>query len=147
MCFLQYLFFASISFVRFLNLYNYWLYMRKRTNHTILFHFVQLSQHPVPRQLQIPWILLLQPCPAKQSPQRVHNSRAYVMYSYSICLVLFDMVELMLTQKAQIDQTMMHDIMLQAIPPMSLSPPGGLNHWAFHNTLLKHVNRHKHLNT
>ncbi|XP_061089614.1 uncharacterized protein C21orf58 isoform X2 [Conger conger] len=36
-----------------------------------------------------------------------------------------DMVELMLMQNAQMHQIIMHNMMLKAIPPMALSPPGG----------------------
>ncbi|XP_027130954.1 uncharacterized protein C21orf58 homolog isoform X2 [Larimichthys crocea] len=39
-----------------------------------------------------------------------------------------DMVELMLMQNAQMHQIIMHNMMLKAIPPMALSPPGGLSH-------------------
>ncbi|KAK6483242.1 hypothetical protein HHUSO_G14687 [Huso huso] len=35
-----------------------------------------------------------------------------------------DMVELMLMQNAQMHQIIMHNMMLKAIPPMALSPPG-----------------------
>uniref|UniRef100_UPI003AAD09C5 uncharacterized protein C21orf58 homolog n=1 Tax=Centroberyx gerrardi TaxID=166262 RepID=UPI003AAD09C5 len=38
-----------------------------------------------------------------------------------------DMVELMLMQNAQMHQIIMHNMMLKAIPPMALSPPGGPN--------------------
>ncbi|KAM3870973.1 uncharacterized protein C21orf58 homolog [Diretmus argenteus] len=43
-----------------------------------------------------------------------------------------DMVELMLMQNAQMHQIIMHNIMLKAIPPMALSPPGGPSHSATH---------------
>uniref|UniRef100_A0A673B8N1 Zgc:112416 n=1 Tax=Sphaeramia orbicularis TaxID=375764 RepID=A0A673B8N1_9TELE len=36
-----------------------------------------------------------------------------------------DMVELMLMQNAQMHQIIMHNMMLKAMPPMALSPPGG----------------------
>uniref|UniRef100_A0A3Q1I3R2 DUF4587 domain-containing protein n=1 Tax=Anabas testudineus TaxID=64144 RepID=A0A3Q1I3R2_ANATE len=43
-----------------------------------------------------------------------------------------DMVELMLMQNAQMHQIIMHNMMLKAMPPMALSPPGGPSHYATH---------------
>ncbi|XP_038585544.1 uncharacterized protein C21orf58 [Micropterus salmoides] len=39
-----------------------------------------------------------------------------------------DMVELMLMQNAQMHQIIMHNMMLKAMPPIALSPPGGPSH-------------------
>ncbi|XP_071373526.1 uncharacterized protein C21orf58 homolog [Centroberyx affinis] len=47
-----------------------------------------------------------------------------------------DMVELMLMQNAQMHQIIMHNMMLKAIPPMALSPPGGPSHSATHTAYL-----------
>ncbi|XP_076605182.1 uncharacterized protein C21orf58 homolog [Chaetodon auriga] len=41
-----------------------------------------------------------------------------------------DMVELMLMQNAQMHQIIMHNMMLKAMPPMTLSLPGGPSNWA-----------------
>ncbi|XP_070834678.1 uncharacterized protein C21orf58 homolog [Chaetodon trifascialis] len=41
-----------------------------------------------------------------------------------------DMVELMLMQNAQMHQIIMHNMMLKAMPPMTLSLPEGPSHWA-----------------
>uniref|UniRef100_A0A672I122 DUF4587 domain-containing protein n=1 Tax=Salarias fasciatus TaxID=181472 RepID=A0A672I122_SALFA len=43
-----------------------------------------------------------------------------------LCVFVLDMVELMLMQNAQMHQIIMHNMMLNAMPPMVLSPPGGL---------------------
>ncbi|XP_008275166.1 uncharacterized protein C21orf58 homolog [Stegastes partitus] len=48
-----------------------------------------------------------------------------------------DMVELMLMQNAQMHQIIMHNMMLRAMPPMALSPPGGSHHCAPHSTYLE----------
>nr|XP_046269212.1 uncharacterized protein C21orf58 [Scatophagus argus] len=45
-----------------------------------------------------------------------------------------DMVELMLMQNAQMHQIIMHNMMLKAMPPMSLSQPGSSSHCAHPNT-------------
>ncbi|KAK2891953.1 uncharacterized protein C21orf58 isoform X2 [Channa argus] len=47
-----------------------------------------------------------------------------------------DMVELMLIQNAQMHQIIMHNMMLKAMPPMSVSPPGGPSHYATHSSCL-----------
>nr|XP_020469711.1 proline-rich protein 29-like isoform X1 [Monopterus albus] len=47
-----------------------------------------------------------------------------------------DMVELMLMQNAQMHQIIMHNMMLKAMPPMALLPPGGSSHYATHNVYL-----------
>ncbi|XP_051244803.1 uncharacterized protein C21orf58 isoform X1 [Dicentrarchus labrax] len=47
-----------------------------------------------------------------------------------------DMVELMLMQNAQMHQIIMHNMMLKAMPPMALSPPGGPSHCAHPTTYL-----------
>ncbi|KAM4625285.1 uncharacterized protein C21orf58 homolog [Polymixia lowei] len=63
----------------------------------------QLPQQPLITQIPPP-----QPCPVPRSGS-----------------VKEDMVELMLMQNAQMHQIIMHNMMLKAIPPMALSPPGG----------------------
>uniref|UniRef100_A0A3Q3KA73 DUF4587 domain-containing protein n=1 Tax=Monopterus albus TaxID=43700 RepID=A0A3Q3KA73_MONAL len=50
-----------------------------------------------------------------------------------------DMVELMLMQNAQMHQIIMHNMMLKAMPPMALLPPGGSSHYATHNVYLGQV--------
>ncbi|XP_041809961.1 uncharacterized protein C21orf58 [Chelmon rostratus] len=47
-----------------------------------------------------------------------------------------DMVELMLMQNAQMHQILMHNMMLKAMPPMSLSLPGGPSQWGSTTTYL-----------
>ncbi|XP_067335968.1 uncharacterized protein C21orf58 isoform X1 [Channa argus] len=53
-----------------------------------------------------------------------------------------DMVELMLIQNAQMHQIIMHNMMLKAMPPMSVSPPGGPSHYATHSSCLGQVGTH-----
>ncbi|XP_044023200.1 uncharacterized protein C21orf58 isoform X2 [Siniperca chuatsi] len=48
-----------------------------------------------------------------------------------------DMVELMLMQNAQMHQIIMHNMMLKAMPPMALSPPGGPSQCTPHTTYLE----------
>uniref|UniRef100_A0A667XXF7 Zgc:112416 n=1 Tax=Myripristis murdjan TaxID=586833 RepID=A0A667XXF7_9TELE len=48
-----------------------------------------------------------------------------------------DMMELMLMQNAQMHQIIMHNMMLKAVPPMALSPPGGHMHSSMHTTYLR----------
>lgn len=57
-----------------------------------------------------------------------------------MCILYVDMVELMLMQNAQMHQIIMHNMMLKAMPPMAMSPPGGPSHCAPPTTYLVHTN-------
>uniref|UniRef100_A0A3B5B337 DUF4587 domain-containing protein n=1 Tax=Stegastes partitus TaxID=144197 RepID=A0A3B5B337_9TELE len=99
----------------------------------------------------------LPPPPAPMAPTHIYrpaNSPSFLspslpMYAIwvflylhvSICIFFVsDMVELMLMQNAQMHQIIMHNMMLRAMPPMALSPPGGSHHCAPHSTYLEQVN-------
>lgn len=45
----------------------------------------------------------------------------------------------MLMQNAQMHQIIMHNMMLKAMPPMALSPPGGPSQYASHTAHLGQV--------
>lgn len=69
------------------------------------------------------------------------------LFSYvciCMCNFLLDMVELMLMQNAQMHQIIMHNMMLKAMPPMALSPPGGPSHCAPPATSLWQVYKNTH---
>lgn len=74
------------------------------------------------------------PCTTLRQHQRGYaTEKMYLFLSppcihMFVCILCVDMVELMLMQNAQMHQIIMHNMMLKAIPPMALSPPGGLSH-------------------
>uniref|UniRef100_A0A671WN18 Zgc:112416 n=1 Tax=Sparus aurata TaxID=8175 RepID=A0A671WN18_SPAAU len=55
-----------------------------------------------------------------------------------------DMVEMMLMQNAQMHQIIMQNMMLRAMPPLGLSPPGGPSHYAPPKAYLGQVHTNTH---
>lgn len=59
-------------------------------------------------------------------------------------LLCVDMVEMMLMQNAQMHQIIMQNMMLRAMPPLGLSPPGGPSHYAPPKAYLGQVHTNTH---
>lgn len=115
----------------------------KRSSHSPI--FLSLCSYPssLPPSYNSSLCLLKSLSPtlhhAQAASKRVCNSKYRSVLFESSCIHMFvcvcvfcmlDMVELMLMQNAQMHQIIMHNMMLKAMPPIALSPPGGPSHCA-----------------